>query len=186
MNSPPLWKIFEGRTNTEDLLREKASIVSELIAMTFDAPETIASQMNTKFQKKIVFSQTEAASTKAETGALWLHIIDRYYAFKILSRKERDVFMSALEATIAERLRLLGVDRRNFLEILQARYAEYIGYKFVPVNEEGNTQGTLLWEFDKKVAAILGAGKSFWFNQLLSNLILEHLNSWELHALLKA
>lgn len=178
MNSQPLWKMFEGRSNTEDLLREKAAVVGTLITMSFDAAEGLASEM------KFTFGVKEAVSAKAETSALWLHIVDRHYAFKLLSPNERDVFMSALEADIIEKLRSLGIDRPKFLDLLQARYAEYSGYKFAPENEQGNSKGTLLWEFDKKVAAILGVGKSAIFNEMLSVLLLRQLARWDLHTLI--
>ena len=177
-NSAPLWTMYSGRPNTAELLREKASVVAELIAMSLDSGETLAPTYSTGFGER------ETLLAKAETSAYWLHIVD-IYAFRLLSPSERDVLMSALEEGIVGRLREMGMDRSEFLNLIQTRYAEYPTYKKWVAKEGESAKGTLNWEFAKKIAVILGVGKNALFNVQLSILLLRHLNRMELPTLLK-
>lgn len=177
--SEPVWNMYRGRPNNGELLQEKAFIVAELISMILDDGEHFASSLSVKFGK------TEALLARAETSAYWLHIVDKYFAFRLLSPSERDTFMNTLEENIAEKLREMGFDRSDFFDLLQARYAEYAVCKWMAPKEGEGAKGTLNWEFAKKVAAALVVGENALFNTMLSIKMLRHLRRAELGTLLK-
>jgi hypothetical protein len=92
--------------------------------------------------------------------------------------------MEAVEAGVFESLQDKGVDPKNFFEILNKRYEEYSHYQEWLPKEGTSAKGTLFWEFGKKVATILGVGKSAHFNALLTLSLLKSFKLWELHKLL--
>jgi hypothetical protein len=175
----PIWNMYRGRPNNGELLQEKALIVAEIISIILESGEQLAAPWSTKFGK------AEALLARAEISAYWLHIVDKYFAFRLLSPSGRNTFMSTLEQNIAEKLRGIGLDRSAFLDLLQARYAEYAAFKEMVPKDGESAKGTLNWEFAKKVAAVLGIGKSALFNMTLSIKMLRHLRNAELGTLLK-
>jgi hypothetical protein len=174
------WPLYAGKPNTAELLREKAYAVAEVIANVLDSAEVL-----TRAFPSAEFGERERLLAGAETAAYWLHIVDRYFAFPLLSPSDRDTFNSALIENIAAKLREIGIDRSEFLNLLQARYAEYTAYKEMVETKGESAKGTLNWEFAKKVAAILGVGKNALFNVYLSLMMMRHLERANLAALLK-
>jgi hypothetical protein len=147
-NSEPLWKAFQGRPNTESLLREKAEVVAELIAMSSDTGAELALDMKIPAKR---FGEEEALTAKAETAVFLLHLADKI-AFMNLPANDRNVFMDALETNVIAELAHDGIDPSQFTKLLQERYIEYCSYKtWIGEKDEGN-KGTLFWEFAEKVA----------------------------------
>jgi hypothetical protein len=180
-NSEPLWTRYSGRPNTTELIREKAQVVAKLISMLLDTGESLAPKMLIPPPE---FGAREKILAKAEIAAYCLYIVDNF-AFKLLSPSERDELMSTLEEHTIENLGEMGMNRSEFVSLVQARYAEYSTYKKWVAKPDESSKGTLTWEFAKKVAAILGLGKHALFNVALSTLIGEHLKRIDLPTLLK-
>ena len=177
-NSEPLWTKYSGRPNTTELIREKAWVVAELIAMLLDAGESLAPSFSAEFGAR------EKILARAEASAYWLYVVDNF-AFRFLSPSERDEFMSTLEESAIEKLGEMGMNRSEFVSLVQARYAEYSAYKKWVAEPDESSKGTLNWEFAKKVAAILGVGKNALFNTTLSIMMLRQLKRIDLPTLLK-
>jgi hypothetical protein len=181
LDAPSLWENFRGKPNTAALLMEKAHVVAALIAQDWDTGLTIASGMRDK-NPQIRLGEVESRQARAETAALLLRLVDEI-ARAHLGRGDRDRFMDTLEADVAMALRDKGLEPSAFTKLLQERYTEYGNYRKW-VSKEG-AKGTLLWEFAKKVASILGVGRNALFNRLLAWSILRSLERWELPVLLQ-
>ena len=181
-NSEPLWKAFQGRPNTESLLREKAEVVARLIAMSWDTGAELT------FDMKIIpenrFGEEEALTAKAEMAAFLLHLTYQI-AFMNLPANDRNVFMDALETNVFAKLARDGIDPSQFKKLLQERYIECLNYKKWIGEEDEGDEGTLFWEFAEKAAASLGIGKHAFFSAALMNMTAKQLHAWDLPTLMK-
>jgi Flp pilus assembly protein TadD len=173
---------FRGKTNTKDVLEEKAKIVAHFIIHNCDSGLVVATALKDT-TPEIRLGEEEARQAGTETAALLLTLVDRL-AVEFLGSNNRDVFMNALEAGVADALQDKGVEPGAFQELVYKRYEEYSHYrKWVPKGDEG-AKGTLFWEFGKKVATILCVGQSIIFQALLTNLLMEKIVRWKINELL--
>ena len=173
---------FRGKTNTKDVLEEKAKIVAHFIIHNCDSGLVVATALKDT-TPEIRLGEEEARQAGTETAALLLTLVDRL-AVEFLGSNNRDVFMNALEAGVADALQDKGVEPGAFQELVYKRYEEYSHYrKWVPKGDEG-AKGTLFWEFGMKVATILCVGQSIIFQALLTNLLMEKIVRWKINELL--
>jgi hypothetical protein len=177
------WAEFRGKPNTEDLLTEKAEVVAALIDMALDSGIFVA-QLIKENQERADVKTLECSGSFAETAALLLRIADEF-AFNCLSSEDRRSFMTSLERMVTDKLGEHGIYQDAFGLLLAARYGEYAHYNnwFPDTAESAN--GTLFWEYEKKVAFETGVGKNFLFNEILSNMLLKQLRRWNIPGLLR-
>ena len=115
---------------------------------------------------------------------LFIRVLDEI-AFGALGAELSEEFMDAFVESIGRALESRGVQPERFAEVLSDRIAEYSGYaKWVPEKGE-SSRGTLFWEFTKRVADVMGIGKSAFFNLLLTNVLMQSLAEWRLAELLR-
>ena len=162
-NSANPWEKFEGKSNSKQVLAEKASIL---------APVSI--ELAKVACYSILFEKlTEEKIIKADEHRFWeaflemvffcISVIDRF-AFKYLGPINRNHFMDHLANEVQEYMVNMydnkeDADRAytDFGLVYNTKLAEYEKYKkLFPDNGEG-TKDTLIWEFAKKIACILGS-----------------------------
>jgi hypothetical protein len=175
-------EMFRGKTNTKDVLEEKAKIVVHFIIDNCDSALIVATAVRPT-TPDIQLGEEEKREARAETVALLLTLVDRL-AVQFLGRKTREAFIDGLEAGVAGSLQGKGVEPEAFQELLYKRYEEYSHYpKWVPEKDEG-AKGTLFWEFGKKVASILCIERNALFQAYVTKLLLENFANWNLDKLL--
>jgi hypothetical protein len=179
------WEMFYGQPNRRALLEEKAKIVTRMIIEVCDTGPWVATALeNAHFELPALrLGDEEVRQAYAETAALLLSLVDRI-AFRVLGSEKRDIFFDALEAGVTGALQDKGVEPRSFQTLLGKRYEEYSHYQKLVSGPDEGAKGTLMWEFGKKVAAILGIGPNAIFQTQLSLHLGKQLKSWNLNELL--
>jgi hypothetical protein len=181
----PLWAYFHGKSNTAPVLFEKAKVVTHLIDTVWSDGLILSAPIRAQDANSLGrFEEDQARRVIAENAALFLRIVDEI-AFSALGADLAEEFSEALADFVRRDVQGRGVQPESFAQCLNERLAEYADYsKWVPTKGE-SAKGTLFWEFAKKVADIVGIGRSALFNLLLTSSILETLTMWRLSELLK-
>ncbi len=92
--------------------------------------------------------------------------------------------MPAVAARIKEQLGILGYDSDDFIQLVLQRHGEYANYKrwSIEITQSGRP---LFWDFATRISDILGVGKNYLFNLLLTVLLLKKINRWNLPRLVR-
>jgi hypothetical protein len=179
-DSIPLWSYFRGRGNSASVLFEKAKVVTSLVEMVWNSGLILVASAD----DQIRLTEDHARCVFSETGILFVRMLDEI-AFGALGAELSEEFMDDFIESVARALESKGVQPERFAELLSERIVEYAGYaKWLPEKGEGS-RGTLFWEFGKKIADIVGVGKSAVFNILLTNVLMQSLSEWQLAELLR-
>jgi hypothetical protein len=177
----PPWTSFGGRGNSSLILYEKARVVTSLVEMIWDSGLVLAVAKDSQIR----LGEDEARSVFSETAILFIRLLDEI-AFGALGAELSDEFMDSFAECVGRALEEKGVPPDRFVELLRDRMAEYSGYtKWIP-EKGGGSRGTLFWEFGKRIADIVGIGRSAIFNVLLTNVLMGSLVDWRLAELLQA
>lgn len=180
-----LWSSFRDKPNSEAVLCEKANVVASLIEMDWDTGLIVAAMVkDTLDAPQFRVGEEEARRVLAETAVLLIRIVDEI-AFGVLGPEGRDAFMDELHISVGRALESKGVELTAFANFLSQRLSEYARYRKWVAGENEGAKDTLLWEFGKKIGAIVGVEKHALFMVLLSNLLLRGVDSWQLPELLR-
>jgi len=177
----PLWAYFSGKSNSAPVLYEKAKVVTYLIDMSWRDALILAGPIRSSCVR---WEEEQARSIISETAALLIRIVDEI-AFSAMGAEWSDEFMEALIEFVGQDLQGRGIQPATFAELLNERLTEYAGYPKWVAGKGEAAKGTLFWEFGKKVAAVLGIGKSALFQVILTNGLIESLAEWRLPELLR-
>lgn len=158
-----LWHQFEGRGNSDEVLREKAKLFAHVL---IDWVQEGTRNLVERVYKDSPIAKPENIFGQVffETIIFCLHYTDRI-AFGLLETQQRDIFMNALVAQTEELLLEAQPDEKSkqntrtlFSVLYSANQEEYQKYKLVAGKDEG-FKGTLFWEFEAKIARMLGFDK---------------------------
>lgn len=154
-----LWQKFESKKNTEDVLIEKAKALAPIIILSISEDlkllsKTLKKNMDILYGNKfneIIYEMT----------LFYLHLVDRV-AFQYLNVNQRNIFADTLFINIREILSGAYESettqtqfRSLFSKVYDERQNEYAQYKKLFAENNEGTNGTLYWEFGKKIAGIL-------------------------------
>ncbi len=156
-----LWQEFRGRGNSNEILAEKAELLSTLI---LDCSLRDANQMkeNCRSMCEVELTEHQAFEALLEFNFFYLHYADRI-AFATLEDHSREYFIDAL----VERNKkvLLGlyddsVDRvqleASYVTTYNHRQSTYGECEYVYPEKDEGFRGTLYWEFSKLVSEKVG------------------------------
>lgn len=159
-NGENLWQRFQGKSNTEDILTEKAKM---LAATIMDFSHMGVSNLIEYFvkDKKTNLSKDQIEEVLFESVIFYLHFVDRT-AFQSMKMEQRNFFMNIF---VNDVINIFLEDQPNkdkrpelndtIHDVYNERQVEYGNYKKL-VPEDGKFGGTLFWEFSKKIANVLG------------------------------
>jgi hypothetical protein len=135
---------YQGKSNSETVLREKSGLLAAYVVSNLDAAEMAERET----------SDEEDCVVRVEEAAVWYRVLDGL-AFRFL-QAQRDIFMDFLKDDLALYLALLGSPPNLIDETMAARSREYAEYRqWVPAENAG-AKGTLLWEAAKHVGDPIG------------------------------
>ena len=150
---------YKYRTNTEEILREKAIIIATFVSHNLDAGTTEIRAHLESYALDMTEEQIQKKEdlVRLEEAACWYRVIDEL-AYRSLRHDERSLFMDHFQDNLANLLALQGTPPDVICQTMADRTDEYGEYrKWIPDGDEG-TGGTLLWEAAKHVGAPFGAG----------------------------
>ena len=163
-----IWKRFEGKANTKEVLNEKAKSLSQLICVSvFKDAELLFNQLADKDME--IEHTFEVAQTFRklflEFSLFYVHFTDRQ-AFAYLEANEREFFIDSLfvemrtllTSALSHSFEDLDQEMKFFADFGNAyneRQVEYGKYKKMVAEKDEGLGNTLLWEFEKKIAQIL-------------------------------
>ncbi|MGO9123580.1 MAG: hypothetical protein ACLP6G_01695 [Terriglobales bacterium] len=181
----PLWAYFYGKHNSAPVLYEKAKVITSLIDTVWTDELILATPIRAQDRNSWVrLDEAQVRGIIAETAALFIRIVDEI-AFSALSDESSIELTEALIEFVGRDLQGRGVQPAAFAELLKERLTEYAGYPKWVFGKGESAKGTLFWEFGKKVASVLGIGKSTVFQMILANVLLRSLADWRLAELLR-
>jgi hypothetical protein len=128
-------------------------------------------------------SKQQYLASRAETAVFLLYIVDKFLK-KFLTVNERAVLLPIVEDHIKQELITIGYNGVELSELLEERYTEYSEYNrwSIEINQGGRP---LFWDFSKRISDILGNGKNYLFNLLLTTMLLKKIHDWDLPRLLR-
>ncbi len=139
---------YRLRTNSEEMLREKAIALTAFITSNLDVARMVYADM---MHKEIELTDDQEMRVKLEEAACWYRTVDEL-AHRYIGQ-DRPLFMDYLEGELAFVLALEGALPDAICGTLAERTKEYGQYgQWFPKVEEP-ARGTLLWEVAKHVAA---------------------------------
>jgi|HubBroStandDraft_4_1064222.scaffolds.fasta_scaffold223277_1 hypothetical protein len=160
-----LWSSFSDKPNTVTVLLEKARIVASLITMNCDGTQRAVEMLKDALgdATRAPFGENDARRVMAETAVLLIRIADQC-AFEVLESESREILMDELEMSVGLALEKSGVELAAFAQLLSERMLEYVHYQAWLPGETEVCKGTLLWEFGKKIGAIVDLKEHALFN----------------------
>jgi hypothetical protein len=162
---------YQGKSNSEAVLREKSALLATYVVSNLDAAEMAEGEAS----EKVCIVQIEEA-------AVWYRVLDEL-VFQFL-REQRDIFMDFLQDDLASCLALMGSPPDLINETMAGRSREYANYReWVPAENAG-AKGTLLWEAAKHVGEPIGLNINPVFLLQFGTRLLEKLNRASVHELL--
>jgi hypothetical protein len=154
-----IWRQFQGKENTNDVLSEKAMALSTpLVLVAKENTNELLSEIGK--QSNIKFKDDFGGELVLEMTFFFLHIIDRV-AYKYIGPEKRSIFISTL---LAEVLRCYSnpypgkTAPEGYSDMIMSMYNErqkeyWKHEKWFPEEKEG-TKDTLFWEFAKNFTDI--------------------------------
>jgi hypothetical protein len=179
------WSDFRGIPNTKEVLGEKAAVIAALIEMDCDGGITFASTCKEKpGYAEVRVGEEQVRRVRVEAALVLLRLVDEI-AFGVLGSEERGALMGDLEVRVADMLdRKGGVSAAEFAKLRCERFAEYAHYRKWVNDENEGQKNALLWEYAKKIGAIVNIEQDALFNAILTNLLLRSFERWNLQELL--
>ena len=155
---------YKGKENTEEVLKEKAKNLSQLIIVL----SSMMTQMLIKGCKKDKKCKWEYAAEREseiletlsnETLFFFIHFIDRM-AVEYLGQNKGRVFLDALIPNIVEDFSRInkkdaGETKDTFVAAYNNRQKEYSKYEMAKSDKDEGYHGVLIWEFGEKVSKII-------------------------------
>lgn len=161
--STNLWEKFKGKSNTKEVLAEKASLLAPVFIEL--AKGVCYSTLFKRLSKEKIIKPDKHRFWEAFSEMVFfcISVIDRF-AFEYLGPTNKDLFMDHLANEVLEYMVNMYDNKEDtdrayagFSLVYNTKLAEYEKYKkLFPNNGEG-TKDTLIWEFGKKIAYILGS-----------------------------
>ncbi len=155
---PDMWRMFTGKGASEEVLIEKAKLFA---AVLLDWLKESVNDLVGRASKDNQKAEGVYGQVFFELVLFSLHYTDRI-ASEFLSENGRKTFMDALATETQEMLLQAQPDEEArkmtsllFITRYDERQKEYSNYKFSG-EKEGGLNGTLFWEFEKKVSTLLG------------------------------
>lgn len=154
-----IWKQFEGKINTEEVIIEKAeALVMPLVAVVKENTNELLLEIGKCLHIK--FKDDFGGEVLIEMMLFFLHLIDRV-ALKFLGSDKRGIFVNVLFKEVLKFYCGSCPDKTApdgfagmIINMFNERQKEYWKYKkWFPEENEG-TKDTLFWEFSKKIANI--------------------------------
>jgi hypothetical protein len=163
---------YRSRANTNDLIDEKATLLSAFVVHNLDAAIEARNEL-----KAAGFGGTEQELTqgqmillKVEEAACWYRVVDDLaYSF---IREHRSLFMDYVLDELAHLLALQGAPPNLICQTMTTRSQEYGQYKQWSCADTDRMAGTLLWNAGKHVGEPAGLGRHFMFNIRFSTLFM--------------
>src|SRR5262249_123918 len=163
---------YQGKGNSEAVLREKSALLATYVVSNLDSAEMGEGET----------SDEKVCIVHVEEAAVWYRVLDEL-VFRFL-REQRDIFMDFLQDYLATHLALMGSPPDLINETMAARSREYGDYReWVPAENAGE-KGTLLWEAAKHVGEPIGLNTNPVFLLQFGTRLLEKLNRASLYELL--
>ncbi|MFH1200807.1 MAG: hypothetical protein V1484_00555 [bacterium] len=186
-----LWQRFQGKSNTDDVLTEKAKF---LAAAIMDVANRGVSELIEYFvkDKKVDISKDQMEEVLFETVIFYLHLADRI-AFHSITAEQRHFFMSIVLNDIIDifllNTKLTEEQKLQLIDTMHATYnerqIEYGNYKKL-FSEDGKDGGTLYWEFSDKIANVLvGPKNDIWVMMEVQNVLVRRVKILQLKELFK-
>lgn len=169
---------YRNRPNSEDLLREKAAVLTAFVASNLDAARTCHALVT---EREIDLTDEQDMLLRLEEAACWDRVIDEL-AHRYIGA-DRPLFIDYLREQLAKNLALEGASPDAIYGTMAERHIEYAQQPLRPKDGQG-ARGTVLWEAAKHVAPILVASDNPAFLAGFGICFLERLNRSLLYELL--
>jgi len=175
-----LWSEFAGRANTDEVLREKAS----LIASIFEAGAGKFILLSST-REHSSYSETQKILSATEMVALYIRALDEFVLL-YLAESEAELLTRSVVSLLEESL-----EKRNHLypsvklvALFRERVEALVGLgKLVPP-AGASAKGTAMWESLKYQSNILQLSPDGILLSVASHSILTYVSRWDLRGLL--
>jgi hypothetical protein len=158
----------QSRPNTDELIREKATILTAYVVHNLGAGVEVAKDV---LKDSRGINEDQELSVKLEEACLWYRLIDELAYIHIPGDRSR--FMDFFEEDLAHLLALLGAEPGTICTTLSARSEEYGPYREWVSGDPDKMAGTLFWNAAKRVGAPIGFERHFLFTQMFGTLFLD-------------
>jgi hypothetical protein len=158
---------YRLRPNTDEIITEKATLLTAFITHNLDAAIEAGNQVRGNEQD---LSEEQEILVKIEEAACWLRVVDEL-SYKSIP-DYRPLFMDFLSDNLAHMLGLQSGAPDLICRVIAERTEEYAQYREWATDNVDNVAGTLLWNAAKHVAAPLGFDQQLQFTTLFSTLFL--------------
>ncbi len=185
-----IWKEFEGKTNTDEVLIQKARMLAPILVYTA-VEDTKLLFEKLKEDEPHRVSEDKFDDVCLEIILFNIHLSDRF-AFMCLASKKRNTFIDNLFLEVRENLSReckSGIDaeyfRNTFAETYNIRQLEYGKCEIMLPEKDEGVRDTLSWEFGKKIAGVLGFEMDVFIITYVSSLVVSSAEIFDLPSLFR-
>jgi len=165
---PDAVESFSGRSNTDDVLQQKAALITCYVLNHYDIALDALSIVRDDGSKPVVdqdadnklrqeLDESVERELKLEAAASWYRLVDEL-AFRHI-KQERELFSDYLIDSLAEMLALQGAGTNEIIDRLHQRSTEYASVTSW-TGEPGQEGQSLLWKIGKHALSPLGAERN--------------------------
>lgn len=182
-----IWKRFEGASNTESILTEKAIALAVILnqCIAHDIAAFVKHNGTEQGSKDIEQRKIEDYELYIEIASVYFDFVEAFFesSISVLDDEDKVFLLSTLV------IHSLAHAQPSQFEKAKFDFAERTrGYSDLPFYvQEGNTktsgQGTVLWVFAENVRRITGKGKDVISDEMISEMILSTVNNLQLETL---
>ncbi len=183
-SSKKLWQQFKGKCNTDNVLIDKAKSLAPIII----GLAVKESQELKKYQELKKVTDDKFKEVSFEMIPFYIHYADRV-AFQYLKSEQRKKFVIALFTEIREQLSSVCKNENDavqfkatFTDTYFNRQEEYSKYK-LPINKKEKDKENLFWQFNRKIASILGDETDIRIMTYIQMIVLSSLSVFQLPEL---
>lgn len=189
---------LEGKLNSEDVLRDKASILAHFVIINSD----IAIELYENHSRDEVFKETFKdlkmtgeleAKLALEDIAIWIRILSEICPKCVIAswcrglskenmrscieetKKLADWFMDYFYGEVSFKLAVQGFASGGILSAIDRASSYHAFREWVPKGEDKSLRGTLLWEAGKNIMELFGNKKVFSYNLEYSGLLMRRM-----------
>jgi hypothetical protein len=157
----------QSRPNTDELIREKATILTAYVVHNLGVGVEVAKDV---LNDSRGINEDQELSVKLEEACLWYRLMDDLAYVYIPDHRSR--FMDFFEDNLVHLLALLGIEPKTICATLSARSEEYGPYREWVSGDIDRMAGTPFWNAAKRVGAPIGFERHFRFTQIFGTLFL--------------
>jgi hypothetical protein len=167
---PTIVAMHQARPNAEDVLAEKACILSRHILHNLGICTELYNVLSEAWKDTFCgheVSYEESQAVKIEEAAIWFRIIDELAHWYIPA--ERSLFMEHFADWFGYHLALQGASPAAVSKTMKDRLTQYSSYKIWGPEGHASLKDTAIGEGGKHVMAVLGLSEHFYFQVVFEN-----------------